>query len=34
MITKNKENKNGFQIYQDLLVDIVENLDKLVDDFY
>ena len=34
MITKNKENKNGFQIYQDLLVYIVENLDKLVDDFY
>lgn len=34
MITKNKENKNGFQIYQDFLVDIVENLDKLVDDFY
>lgn len=34
MITKNQETKNGFQIYQDLLVDIVENLDKLVDDFY
>lgn len=34
MITKIKENKNGFQIYQDLLVYIVENLDKLVDDFY
>jgi hypothetical protein len=34
MITKNKENKNGFQIYQDLLVDILENLDKLVGDFY
>ena len=34
MITKNKENKNGFQIYQDLLVYIVENLDNLIDDFY
>ena len=34
MITKNQETKNGVQIYQDLLVDIVENLDKLVDDFY
>ena len=34
MITKNQETKNGFQIYQDLLVDIMENLDKLVDDFY
>lgn len=36
MITKNnnQEEKNGFQIYQDLLVYITENLDKLVDDFY
>ena len=36
MITKNnnQEEKNGFQIYQDLLVYIVKNLDKLVDDFY
>lgn len=34
MITRNKENKNGFQIYQDLLVYITENLDELVDSFY
>lgn len=34
MITKNQETKNGFQIYQDLLVYILTNLDELVDTFY